>query len=115
MLPLKILMVENYSRFWDMILHNDVHWQSGGKVLPSFHEGYPIITELLHNISDSPSRLKDFWRLLDIAFFTDRKANQNALNTGLNGEIYPSFKRLAPLIVSEENRLYGRFNSWKVR
>lgn len=25
MLPLKILMVENYSRFWDMILHNDVH------------------------------------------------------------------------------------------
>jgi hypothetical protein len=115
MLPMKILMGENYSRFWDRILYNDVHWQSGGKVFPRFQEGYPTITELLHNISDLPLRLKYFWRLLDIAFFTDRTDNQNGLNTELNGETYPSFKWLVPLIVSEENRLYGRLSSWKVR
>jgi hypothetical protein len=31
-LLMKILMDENYSRFWEMILQNDVHWPSGGKV-----------------------------------------------------------------------------------
>jgi hypothetical protein len=105
MLPMKLLMGENYSRFWHMILHKDVHWQRGGKVFPRFQEGYPTITELLHNLSDLPLRLKDFWRLLDLAFFTVRTASQNGLNTGLNGETYPSFKRLVPLIVSEENWL----------
>jgi len=103
MLPMKILRGENYLRSSDMILHIDVHSQSRGKVFPRFQEGYPTITELLHNRGDLPSRLKDFWQVLDLAFFTDRTVNQNDQNTGLNGEICPSFKRLVPLIVSEEN------------
>jgi hypothetical protein len=115
MLPMKILMGENYSRFWDRILHNDAHWQSGGKVFPRFQEDYPTITKLLRNISDLSSRLKDFRQLLIVVFFIDRTANQNGLNTGLNGETYPSFILLVPLIVSEENWLYGRLSSWEVR
>jgi len=60
MLPMKILRGENYSRFSDMILHIMSTVRVKVKFFSWFQEGYPTITELLHNVSDLPSQLKDF-------------------------------------------------------
>jgi hypothetical protein len=98
------------AHYEDLILHTEVHWLSGEKVLFRFQELLTAITESSQNRGDLPPHLKDSRWLLDLAFLTHLTAKLNNLNTELQGKSKIIIKMIGTI-----DSLKGKLKLWKTQ